>query len=264
MLKKVLLVVLWIALLTGVEFLLGFSAVRQNEAPCTGFDITIDYQGSDHLITPWMVRAKVNEHCGNPLKQTLSDINIETIGRHIRTIPCIAKADVFLTIEGRLTARLVQRKPLMRIITRLGQQYYADDEGALMPAIFDFPARTIIVNGNITFPYSGKARLTDIKARKADTLQSHLNLYRAFHIVQQVMADSFLMAQVSQLYLNSENEIEITPAFGDHLIIFGDTTHTAEKFEKLKAFYTQGVSWTGWDTYRVINLKYENQIICIK
>lgn len=264
MLKKELLVVSWIVLLTAVGFLLGFSAVRQDETPCTGFDITIDYQGIDHLITPGMIRANVNAHCGNPLKQTLSDINIENIGKNIRTIPYIAKADVFLTVEGRLVARIVQRKPIMRIINRLGQQYYADAEGALMPADFDYPARVIIVNGNITFPYSGKVRLTDIKAQKADTLQSHMNLYRAFHIVQKAIADSFLIAQVSQLYLNSDNEIEITPAFGDQIIMFGDTTFTADKFEKLKAFYIQGISRAGWDTYRVINLKYENQIICTK
>ena len=264
MLKKVLNVVSWFVLLIGVGFLLGFSAVRQSETPCAGFDITIDYQGSDHLVTPGMIRAEVNEYFGNPLKQTLSEINIEKIGKHFQTLPYIAKADVFLTIEGRLVVRLVQRKPMMRIINRLGQQYYVDAEGAMMPADFDFPTRVIIVNGNITFPYSSKVRLTDIKAQKAETLQSRINLYKAFHIVQNVKADSFLIAQLSQFYLNSENEIEITPAFGDHLILFGDTTHTADKLEKLNAFYTQVIPRTGWETYRVINLKYENQIICIK
>lgn len=264
MLRKVFETVLWIVILIGVGFLLSFSMVKQNKTPCIGFDVTIDYQGIDHLITPGMIRAKVNESCGNPLKRTLSDINIENLGSNIRNIPYITKADIFLTIEGRLVAKVVQRKPLMRIINRLGQQYYADAEGALMPADFDYPARVIIVNGNITFPFSSKTRLTDIQAGKADTLQSHQNLYRAFHVVQKAMADSFLVAQVSQLYLNSNNEIEITPAFGNQLIMFGDTTKTSEKFEKLKAFYTQGISRAGWDTYRVINLKYENQIICTK
>lgn len=264
MLKKVFFTALWIALLSGMGLLLGFSMVQQDKTPCIGFDVTIDYQGTDHLITPGLIRAKVNDFCGNPLKSMLSDINIENIEKNIRNIPYITKADIFLTIEGRLVAKVVQRKPLMRIINRLGQQYYADAEGALMPADFDYPARVIIVNGNITFPFSSKVRLTDIKAKNVDTLQSHQNLYRAFHIVQKAMADSFLIAQVSQLYLNSNNEIEITPAFGNHLIIFGDTTKTAEKFEKLKAFYTQAISRAGWDTYRVINLKYENQIICTK
>ncbi len=264
MLKKVLLAVSWTALLTGVVFLLSFSAAKQDDAPCTGFDIIIDYQGSDHLITPGMIRSTINDHCGKPLKQTLSDISIENVARHIRAIPCLEKADVFLTIEGRLVARVVQRKPLMLVINRLGQQYYADAKGALMPARFDYPARVIIVNGNITFPYSNKVRLTNVKAQKADLLESHQNLYRAFHIVQQVMADSFLTAQVSQIYINSANEIELSPAFGNHVIMFGDTLRTAEKLEKLKAFYIQGIPRAGWDTYRIINLKYKDQIICTR
>ena len=120
------------------------------------------------------------------------------------------------------------------------------------------------MTSNITFPYSNEARLTNVKAQKADLLESHQNLYRAFHIVQQVMADSFLTAQVSQLYINSDNEIELSPAFGHHVIIFGDTLQTAEKLEKLKAFYIQGIPRAGWDTYRIINLKYKDQIICTK
>jgi cell division protein FtsQ len=264
MFKKALILISWIMLLSGVFFLLGFSALSQDKMPCTGFDISIDYQGGDHLITTKMIRSRVNESSGNPLKQSLSQINTEKISKLLSDIPYIAKADVFLTIEGRLVARLVQRKPMMRIINRFGQQYYADADGALMPANFAYPARVIIVNGNITFPYSSKIRLTDTRAEKSDTLQSRLNLYKAFRVVKKAVADSFLTAQVSQLYLNSENEIEITPAFGDHLIMFGDTTNTIAKFEKLKAFYIQGISRTGWETYRVINLKYENQIICTK
>jgi len=152
----------------------------------------------------------------------------------------------------------------MRVINRLGQEFYVDDEGVLMPANFNFPARVIVVNGNITLPYSPHANLANFKAGKSDTLQSRLNLYRAFHVVQKAVADSFLLAQVSQLYFNSDNEIEMTPAFGNHLILFGDTSNTRGKFEKLEAFYIQAMPKVGWETYKTINLKYENQIICIK
>jgi cell division protein FtsQ len=251
-------------LLSGVVFLLGFSSFKQNETLCSGFEVYINYQGADHLITPWMIKTQVKNRCGDPQSHSLYDINIENIELQILSIPYVLKADVYLTVEGRLVARIVQRKPLMRVINRLGQEFYADDEGALMPANSNFPARVIIVNGNITLPYPLNANLINIKADKADTLQSRLNIYRAFHIVQKATADSFLLAQVSQLYFNSENEIEITPAFGNHIILFGDTSNTSEKFEKLKAFYIQALPKVGWETYHTINLKYENQIICIK
>jgi cell division protein FtsQ len=264
MLKKILIGSSWLMLLSGVVFLLAFSSIKQNETVCSGFDVNIDYQDADHLITPWIIRNYVKKHCGEPLNSSISKINIENIELQILSIPYVLKADVFLTIEGRLVARIVQRKPLMRVINRLGQEFYADAEGTLMPANPNFPARVIVVNGNITLPYSPNANLVDYKAGNSDTLQSRLNIYRAFHVVQKATADSFLLAQVSQLYFNSDNEIEMIPAFGNHIILFGDTSNTFGKFEKLKAFYIQAMPKVGWETYHTINLKYENQIICIK
>jgi len=264
MFKKILIGSSWIVLVAAVVFLLVFSSFKQNETTCSGFDVNINYQDADHLITPWIVKNQVKNRCGDPINIAISDIDIESIELQILPIPYVLKADVFLTIEGRLVARIVQRKPLMRVINRLGQEFYSDKEGYLMPANHDFPARVIVVNGNITLPYSPNANLSNFKAGISDTLQSRLNIYRAFHVVQKAIADSFLLAQVSQLYFNSENEIEITPAFGNHLILFGDTSNTIGKFEKLKAFYIQAMPKVGWETYHIINLKYENQIICIK
>jgi len=37
-----------------------------------------------------------------------------------------------------------------------------------------------------------------------------------------------------------------------------------EKFENLKLFYSEGVKQTGWRKYKEINLKYKNQIVCVK
>jgi cell division protein FtsQ len=264
MLKKILIGSSWVVLLSGVVFLLVFSSFKQNETLCSGFEVHINYQGADHLITPWIVKNQINKRYGDPINKDLADINIENIELQILSIPYVLKADVFLTIEGALVARIIQRKPLMRVINRLGQEYYADSEGTLMPANPSFPARVIVVNGNITLPYSPNANLANFIADKSDTLQSRLNIYRAFHVVQQAISDSFLLAQVSQLYFNSDNEIEMTPAFGNHLILFGDTSNTRGKFEKLKAFYIQAMPKVGWETYHTINLKYENQIICIK
>jgi cell division protein FtsQ len=264
MIRKILIGSSWLVLVSGAIFLLVFSSFKQNETLCSGFNVTIDYQGADHMISPWIIKNQIKNRSGDPVNHSLSDINIENIELGIRAIPYVLKADVFLTIEGTLEARIIQRKPIMRVINRLGQEFYADEQGNLMPSNPRFPARVIIVNGNITFPYSAQANLTRPDSGKHDTLQSRLNIYRAFHVVRQAIADTFLQAQLSQIYFNSGNEIEITPAFGNHLILFGDTTNTQGKFDKLQAFYIQAMPKVGWETYKTINLKYENQIICIK
>ena len=59
--------------------------------------------------------------------------------------------------------------------------------------------------------------------------------------------------------------MELYPAVGGHKIIFGTTEDMEEKFEKLKVFYKEGLSSIdSWTNYSVINLKYKNQVVCIK
>jgi len=96
MLKKILIGSSWIVLLSGVVFLLVFSSFKQNETACAGFDVNINYQGTDHLITPWIVKNQIKNRCGDPVSHSLSDINIENIELQILSIPYVQKADVFL------------------------------------------------------------------------------------------------------------------------------------------------------------------------
>jgi cell division protein FtsQ len=66
-------------------------------------------------------------------------------------------------------------------------------------------------------------------------------------------------------HLNNEKEFELYPAVGNQKILFGKATDIAEKFEKLKIFYNEGLNKTdNWNKYSTINLKYKNQVVCTK
>jgi cell division protein FtsQ len=46
--------------------------------------------------------------------------------------------------------------------------------------------------------------------------------------------------------------------------MLGELDGYRAKLDKLQRFYLRGLSYEGWDTYRYINLKYKNQIVCTK
>ena len=71
-------------------------------------------------------------------------------------------------------------------------------------------------------------------------------------------------AQIEQLYVNKEFEIELIPRVGNHRIVVGDATDIKTKLDKLKVFYDKGLNKTGWNEYSVINLKFANQVVCKK
>jgi len=69
---------------------------------------------------------------------------------------------------------------------------------------------------------------------------------------------------IEQLYINKKSEFELIPKIGNHTILFGDIKEMKDKFEKLIAFYKQGISKSGWNKYKTINLKFKNQVVCTK
>ena len=46
--------------------------------------------------------------------------------------------------------------------------------------------------------------------------------------------------------------------------MIGDAEDLDKKLYKLRLFYAEGLNKTGWNEYKVINLKYANQVVCTK
>jgi hypothetical protein len=62
-----------------------------------------------------------------------------------------------------------------------------------------------------------------------------------------------------------EPQLELIPRAGDHLILLGELDGTEEaRLGNLRTFYERAMWQEGWETYRLINIKYANQIVCTK
>ena len=70
--------------------------------------------------------------------------------------------------------------------------------------------------------------------------------------------------QIQQIFVNKEKEFELIPLVGAQIILFGKIDNYKDKFRNLEATYKRGFLYKGWNKYKKINLKYENQVICEK
>ena len=62
----------------------------------------------------------------------------------------------------------------------------------------------------------------------------------------------------------TKDDIELIPRVGNQRIILGDADSLEKKMTNLLLFYKKAMPQVGWDTYRTINIKYTNQIVCEK
>lgn len=262
-LKQILVIGLWLGLLTGLLFSMGFVNQTQNALKFKSLEVRVNQDDDLYFLDNNDIVQMLYNRGDSIVGRTKAKINVPEIERVINSHEDVANAEVCATIDGKLKIRVTQRKPIIRIINKLDDSYYIDDEGKLMLLSDKYTANVLLANGTI---YESFARhytrpVTDTIKGKSITPM----LCKLFIMAKYIHASKFWNSQIQQIYVNNNKELELVPMVGDQKIIFGDTTDMAEKFEKLHTFYLQGLNTTGsWNKYSVINLKFKNQIVCTK
>ncbi len=263
MLKKIVYIAGWVVLLGGVMGLLGFAEIKRNTTPCRLVDIRIMQHDSDFYITPNEVRKLIEVQQGNIVGKAMDEINILKIEKMLSSNPFIADAQVYATLDGDLEVRLVQKKPIVRVIDKNDESYYIDSAGSIVPLSINYAPEVLIVNGNFIEPYDMYSS-RNVKQMAPDT-SVHSMLPAIYRLASFIRHNTFWNSQITQVYMDTAKDFCLVPRVGNQRIIFGDTTNMEQKFNRLWVLYHNGLTATGkWNDYTTINLKFNHQIVCTK
>jgi cell division protein FtsQ len=241
----------WIVFLSGIVILMGFIDIKKNEVKCK--DVKILIPGADNFIEREEIDAILRQGQGELIGSNLEQLNIHKIEQTIKVNPYIAFVKVYADMDGVVYVEIKQRQPILRIINAGGQDFYVDSKGLKIPMSPNFTANVLVATGNILEGFSGRV----------DTLLTPLakDLYKtALYIKKDTLWD----AQIEQVFVDEKNDIEFIPRVGNQRIILGNADSLNVKMTNLLAFYKQAMPKVGWNTYKTINLKYTNQIVCEK
>lgn len=191
-------------------------------------------------------------------------VNLEAIEQSLVSRQIISKAEAYITEPGILHIDVRQKTPFVRIFNRMGQGYYLDRTGNIIPATGNFSPYVLVANGNISEPFRLGQTLNIFDVPHDSLPASKRILYDLFKLVTFISDNRFWNEQIVQVYVNAEREFELIPRVGAHVIELGGIENLEEKFGNLMLLYEEGFSQTGWNQYGRISLKYKNQVVCTK
>lgn len=230
----------------GVTALLVFLAFTSREAltgvKCESVEIQIDTEGDLFFVNTELVEGLLLEMEDSIVGKRYEDINIYLLEEFVEEHPNIAKAELYLTIDGGLCVEVKQRRSLVRVFEE-EQSYYLDEDLVVFPLSDVYSARVLQVYWS------------EISEHRRGILSDVLRL---------IDADDFMKAQITAIEFDENDELTMYPRMGEHKIILGEAQELVKKFQKLKIFYLQGLEKVGWDRYSHINLKFDNQVVCTK
>ena len=256
MIRKIVKILLIIPVLYTIiiPFFFATSAIS---GPCTKILINITDSSDYHFVTKGHLMNLVYGTSSKILGHPLRDVPVTDIEKKIKTIRELKEAEVYTTIDGTLHVYVNQRNPVMRIIPDEGGDFFVDEDGFLFRKRNLYNPRLHIIEGNIDIT---PAMLDSVSI--LDTTIKSTILKDIYHFVDYIRGKSFWSAQIDQIYINKENEIDLIPRVGNHTIHMGTFENYENKLRNLEAFYKKVLPEVGWDKYSVINLEFRDQIVC--
>jgi cell division protein FtsQ len=231
---------------------------------CSEVNVRLIGSNDQAFVEKGDVLQTIHDKFGELEGKPMHSINISLLENIINNNPFVAHAEVFSTIDGKLTIEVVPRNPIVRIINYFNESFYIDDEGVFMPLSEKYSASVPVVNGFIYDKEVNHSVRKMTEKEMADTSFHPLRIEKVYVLVGYISQHEFWNAQVEQVFVNSDGEMELIPRVGNHLVVLGDEKDMDEKFNKLLLFYKEGLSRQGWEKYSVINLKFKDQVVCTK
>ncbi|MCP4053663.1 MAG: hypothetical protein GY739_11460 [Mesoflavibacter sp.] len=228
-----------IVLLILVVFLYAFSSARNSKRLVS--QPNIQFIGNKNLfITQEAVSKLLIQN-----QQGVTDVPKETLDLNglestLNKNPIIEFAEVYVNVEGKLTAKVKQKTPIARVLGN--NSYYIDSNGGVMPLSKNYTERVPFVTGFVK--------------------KSNLDI--VYKVADYVLKDEFLKQNVIEIHQNKNNSIDLKLRQTKFVVHLGQIKQLEKKISNLKAFYIKATKDKVLDKYSKVNLQFGNQVVCTK
>ncbi len=252
--KKTLLVVTDILLLGYlVTAMVSFNKPDNSAQKCSGVSINIADENTNGFLNAQEVKNILERSRLYPIGKPTETINPRHIEDYLKKSPFVNTAQCYKTQNGHVCITITQRLPIIRVKNIMGDDYYLDERGGILPNS-KYTSDLIIATGYIQ--------------RQSSVLLAT--------IARELMSSDLWRNQIEQINILQDQGIELIPRVGDHIVYIGIpprvkndqeqviTTYIHDKMDRLEKFYKYGLNEAGWNKYHYISLEFDNQIICKK
>ncbi|MCB0507600.1 MAG: hypothetical protein R2739_05275 [Chitinophagales bacterium] len=248
-------IIIRLAMLAGLMlflFLMIMAKINRDNAVIKKINIEIDDWNGNFLVDKQQVLQTINNRF-DVLDKSINGKELEKIEQALYIIPQIKSANAFADKQGNLNIKIEQRVPLFRVYNLQGQTFYVDNQMHKFATSHTYSANVPIVTGNIS--------------EKLDTSNKKIQtkiLAQLFNVASAIRQNTLWNAMIGQYNINEKLQIELIPRLGNATILLGDDANIEQKLKQLNVFYFDVLRKEGWNKYKVINIMYKNQVVCLR
>lgn len=229
--------------------LITFSGVKNHNREVQEVEITVAHEDGNYFTDQIEVMDLMTlSQSDYVVGVELSELSPKGLEERVEANPFVKDAQVYRDLKGNVKVRVEQSKPIARLISN-EKDHYIDTEGNVLPINARHTARVLLIESDRTFSWG-------------ESLNESAYGKKVFDLIRFIESDKFWSAQIAQVVLLQNGEIELYPQVTKQKVVFGTPEEIEIKFQKLMTFYKEILPKKGWNSYKQVNLKFDNQIIC--
>jgi len=222
--------------------LMGMTDRHEDTRICQGVDLHITDSLHFDMIDEEMILSLLKEKMLDPVGKPLDRVDVMAIESALSQHPLVGSAQCYKTGGDKVRINLSSKIPMVRVLNIYGQDFYVDSRGEILTQ-HSLAVQLPVATGYI-----------DRRFASEDLLE----------VVRAIDESEFWKAQVEQIDVTKEGQIQLVPRVGDHLLVLGTAEDVESKLDRLMNFYEKGLDNVGWNKYRTISVAYDNQVVCKK
>lgn len=220
--------------------LFSFTSFRNSQRKIKKIEVEI-IDNNMPFLKPEMVNKLLIEKNQDAKTIHKDDLDLNKLEKSVSKQQFVEKADVFVTVDGVLKAVVKQKSPVGRVVAE-DSSFYIDSEGNRMPVSENFAARVPLISGGIF----------------------NVEKEKFAEVLQKISDDDFLKKNIISVQILPNGSLVMENRNYDFKIDFGRTINIDKKFKNYKAFFQKAVNDSLLKNYKRINLKFTQQVVCIK
>ncbi len=223
---------------------------KYNQQICKDIQVTIIPIAAQHFIEEKSILAYLGAKSSSPLYNIpLHQIKTKELENIIKSHNFVQLCSVYKNWQGSLKITILPRRILARVVNTPESDRYIDSTGTIVPLSAAYTPNVLLIESKKTY----KLNSNILASTEGQDLLNMLQL---------ITEDPFWKAQITHMSITRQDEFILSTQFSRHKVYFGQADNIKKKMKKLKLFYEVILPYKGWNTYKQINLKFDNQIVC--
>ena len=240
--KHILSIIVMVVLLGYIVMAAVAFCPKPADVPCAGVEVRSMGRGVSQFEDNAEILSILRRYNLDPTGRPMEQVSCAAIEDTLSHLSLVLRCECYKTVSDKVCVEITCRKPILRVIPDKGSSFYIDREGVVVDRL-PRPVYLPVATGRISKDFA---------------------THELFQLASFLQRSNFWDSQIEQINVKADNNVELIPRVGDHVIRFGKVENMKYKFGKLKTFYEKGLPQVGWDRYSVIDVSYGNQVVGVK